>query len=330
MDRSTSLAAEACAPAPQHLVTWTEEHCRQYGFEPFWARHELHKLPLFSDEAIIALLDDYPREKLQIFTMGDDPEDRSKWQPVDTRDASGDDIMRSVAVGKLWVKLMRTDLVSNEYAELVRDVYDAIESQQPAFNGLWYRPLLLISSPGALVYYHADPQNMMLWQIRGSKRVWVYPTGRPFLEPAMMEEIFSGDADEEIPYEPSFDEAAFVHDLHPGEVLSWPLNAPHRVTNLDSVNISMSVTVGTDHADRRSQVYLANLLMRRRLGLRNLSARENGLVPFAKRTSFRIARKLGLAAMMTQRKPYLATLRINPDSPNGVSPIPGGPIQTLF
>ncbi len=51
-----------------------------------------------------------------------------------------------------------------------------------------------------------------------------------------MEEIFAGtyDYDEEIPYSPDFDEHAAVFDLKPGEVVSRPPNAPHRVENLDT------------------------------------------------------------------------------------------------
>ena len=113
-------------------------------------------------------------------------------------------------------------------------------------------------------------------------------------------------------------------------MLSWPLNAPHRVTNHDSINISMSVTVGTDHADKRSQLYQANLLLRRRFGFRNPSVSEKGPLSFAKRTGFRVARKLGVTGLMTQREPYMATQRIDAGSPNGMSPVPGGPVQTLF
>jgi hypothetical protein len=333
MNRSanSTVGMDTRRPTAPQFVSWTQEHSGKYGVEPICAKHTLHELALFSDASIIDLLDTYPRDCLQVFTMGTDPENRSEWQPVDTRDASGKDIMHAVSVGKLWVKLMRIDLVASEYEGLVRDVYRDIGDQYAEFHALWLRPLLLISSPGALVYYHTDPQNMMLWQIKGTKRVWVYPPRQPFVQPQMMEEIFSGDADEEIPYDSVFDDLAEVFDLRSGEVLSWPLNAPHRVTNHDSVNISLSVTVGTDDADRRSQLFQANMLLRIYLGLRNPSVSESGLRSFCKRTGFRVARKLGLTpGLAANREPYLARLRIDGNSPSGVSPVPDGPVQTLF
>jgi len=330
-ETDSSFGKYTDSSAIPQFVNWTDDHVRKYGSESFSAPHALHTLELFSDESIVKLLDAYPRDMLQIFTMGADPEVRSEWQPVDTRDASGKDIMYAVSVGKLWVKLMRTDLVSVDYVNLIRDLYQEINDQHPSFDALSLRPLLLISSPGALVYYHTDAQNMMLWQIRGSKRVWVYPNMVPYLQPEMMEEIFSGDADEEVPYKLAFDDGAEVYDLNPGEVLSWPLNAPHRVTNHDSVNVSLSVSVGTEHADKRSQLYQANLFLRRNFGIKRLSVKEKGILSFCKRNGFRVARKLGISpATSANREPYMACVRIDGDSPTGLSPVPGQPIQTLF
>jgi hypothetical protein len=129
----------------------------------------------------------------------------------------------------------------------------------------------------------------------------------------------------------AFDDVAEVYDLNPGEVLSWPLNAPHRVTNHDSVNVSLSVSVGTEHAEKRSQLYQANLFLRRIFGLKKPSIKEYGILPFCKRTGFRVARKLGIApGLSANREPYLASVRIDGNSPTGLSPVPGQPIQTLF
>ena len=327
---SSLVSQTDSAMAPQ-FINWTEDHVRKYASQSFLASHPMHELELFSDESIVELLDTYPRDRLQIFTMGADPEIRSEWQPVDTRDASGKDIMHAVSVGRLWVKLMRADLASPDYQELTHRLMREFRDRYPSIDALSLRPLLLISSPGALVYYHADAQNMLLWQIRGSKRIWIYPGGEPYLQPEMMEEIFSGDADEEVPYELAFDESAVVYDVNPGEVLSWPLNAPHRVTNHDSVNVSLSVSVGTELADKRSQLYQANLFLRRNFGFKKLSVREEGFLSFCKRTGFRVVRKLGISpAPSAHREPYMASVRIDGNSATGLSPVPGQPVRTLF
>ena len=48
---------------------------------------------------------------------------------------------------------------------------------------------ILISSPNAQVYYHADLPGQSLWQIRGTKRVYIYPPVAPFLTPEQIERI---------------------------------------------------------------------------------------------------------------------------------------------
>ncbi|MBL6432514.1 MAG: hypothetical protein HPM95_21345 [Alphaproteobacteria bacterium] len=81
---------------------------------------------------------------------------------------------------------------------------------------------ILISSPNARVYYHADVRPGLL-HIRGEKRIWLYPARTPS-SPEELERIITTAAGEEIAYDPSFDEAATVIDLTPGDGLFWPLN----------------------------------------------------------------------------------------------------------
>jgi quercetin dioxygenase-like cupin family protein len=37
-----------------------------------------------------------------------------------------------------------------------------------------------------------------------------------------------------------------VYQLEPGDVVSWPHNAPHRIENLDSLNVSLSTGFVTE------------------------------------------------------------------------------------
>ena len=48
-----------------------------------------------------------------------------------------------------------------------------------------------------------------------------------------MEQVVSRQTTEELPYTRAFEADAQVIDLEPGEALTWPLYAPHRVENLD-------------------------------------------------------------------------------------------------
>jgi hypothetical protein len=189
---------------------------------------------------------------------------------------------------------------------------------------------LIVSSPSALVYYHADAQYNLLWHIRGTKRVWSYPAGdRTLINQEMMEDIFASYADEEVPYHPEFDSKATVLDLGPGDVVSWPLNAPHRVTNLSGINVSLSTVYETEDSYRRKLVYCSNRLFRRSYGIPARSTKETGVMSFAKRSAFRAMQKAGMVEG-SRRRAYITDLRIDPAAPDGLRKISGGKVLTEF
>lgn len=330
--QTTGPDSAASGNGMDRSVDWPDNLSETINRKNFVAKHNGHHSPLFSDEALIDLIDNYPRERLQVFTMGDSPEaeDATDWTPVDTTGASGQDIWNAVHVGKLWVKLMRLDLTSPEYHGLVAPAYENIAGTlgEPVHS---IRPLMLISSPKAFVYYHADGYPTMLWQYRGVKRVWVYPANDPnFIDPSDMEQIIAGRMDEEVHYRPDFDQHAFVHDLEPGELVSWPMNGPHRVTNLDSVNVSIAVPYITDTSERRRHVFSANRWLRRLPGVHNPSIREDGMASFIKRTAYRASVRLGLLREMVQGREYITSLRLDGASKTGVRQLTDGPVRTPF
>ncbi len=65
-----------------------------------------------------------------------------------------------------------------------------------------------------------------------------------------------------------------VFELAPGELLSWPLNAPHRVEHLDCLNVSMTISYTTEDIRRLQQVNLANGILRHRFGMPARAARS--------------------------------------------------------
>ena len=141
-----------------------------------------------------------------------------------------------------------------------------------------------------------------------------------------MEEIFAGtyDYDEEIPYSPDFDEHAAVSDLKPGEVVSRPPNAPHRVENLDTLNVSLSTGFVMQAADRRYLVYGANHLFRRQFGLPTISTRETGLVASTTCLAYRAFRRAGLLPKgKGATRAYPKSLRVDPVAPLGFSRVGG-------
>jgi hypothetical protein len=112
----------------------------------------------------------------------------------------------------------------------------------------------------------------------------------------MLEDIFAGVAQEYLPYHPSFDAYARTHVLKPGELACWPQNAPHRITNHDMLNVSLSTVHFTPESRRRARVYCANRFLRTRLRLPVRSTLETGMKAWGKIVVHRAAIELGLEA----------------------------------
>lgn len=291
-----------------------------FGRRPVVGNHGLQNHELFTDEALIDLLDRFPRQHLYALNMGTDPTRVEENRLALHDGVSGAELLQAVRNGKLWLNVTRVDRADARYRNLISELYEELRSVIPGFSPDATQGTLLISSPHALVYYHADGPASALWHIRGRKRVWVYPALDPrYMKRELLEDIFAGVRHEYLPYEPAYDEAALVYDLEPGQWITWPQNAPHRVTNLDSVNVSLSTEYFTRESRRRFLVYLANRFFRTRLGWNNLSAREDGALALAKTLVQRTARKLGLDTVRIRQ--HIPALRVVADAPGGVVPL---------
>jgi hypothetical protein len=312
------------------VLDWTREQITAFGQRPLVAPHRLHESPLFSDEALISVLDSHPSHQLQAITMGKDACNIHEWQPVDVAGASGKEMLSAIARGRLWFHLFRIQDVHPEYKQLLDQLFTELGARLPGFKAVNRSATLIISSPAALVYYHADPQFNFLWHIRGSKRVWSYPAGdRELIDQELMEDIFASYADEEVPFKPEFDRKAKVFDLNAGGVIWWPLNSPHRVTNLAGLNVSLSTVYETEESYRRKLVYNANRFFRRSYGIPLWSIKETGICSCLKRSAFKLFQKVG-AVPSPKRPAYVTQLRVSATGSDGVQRLSGAPVLTNF
>jgi hypothetical protein len=250
--------------------------------------------------------------------MGTDPGRPDQNRLAVNAGVSGADLLRAVRNGRLWLNVTRIDRADSRYRALIDQLYVQLAAQVPGFAPDRTQGTLLISSPNALVYYHVDGPASVLWHLRGRKRIWVSPaldTG--YVERESLEDIFAGVRHEYLPFATDFDAGARVYDLEPGQWIAWPQNAPHRVTNLDSVNVSLSTEHFTRASRARARVYCANRFFRRHFGLANLSTRERGPAMLIKVAAHRLAAGLGRARSRPPRR-ELPTLRVDPDAPGGV------------
>lgn len=300
-------------------IQWSGSEYRQFGKIPQISKHEYHKRGLFKKAALIALLDDYPRKHLQCYTMGTDPERNEDWLQVDiAENTSGADLWRAVEHGRLWLNLVHIEQNREEYRALIDSMYQHLGDKcRHLQNPKGTHSALLISSPGAQVYYHLDAEPNMLWHIAGIKDVWLYPAMDPELVPqSFLEDIYAGEIGENLPYRSEFDRRAVYHRLLPGEAASWPHNGPHRIVNLD-MNISLATSYYTPAVYKRQYVQLANRFILRNLGLQRRSMKETGIVAAAKRMSYRIINKLRPFTRRQRSASYITNLQLDPDRPLG-------------
>lgn len=275
-------------------IGWSDEHDARYGAAPVFASHSLARLGGYDDASLISILDSVPRADLEVFAMDVDPDDPDRWFPVDATGVRGADILEAVRVGRFWVNAIGIDRVHVATSSLIRGVYGDLAERVPALAGsIPPYATLAISSPGAIEHYRFDAEDRMLWHLRGIKHLFVYPASLRHVVPVEHQEaIFAGVADRTVPYVPSYDVHAVHYELRPGDVVSWPHGAPHRVTNGDELAVTLSSVVHSPASARRLSTYSANRYLRRHTPLRRLSANTDGWRPAAKRFTWRVARRL--------------------------------------
>lgn len=280
------------------------------------ARHRLPSLDLFSDEALADLFDAHPPHDLHLHTMGHCPVAQD-WRRGERGGLSGPELVRAVRQGRLWVIALRIYRHNPTYRALVDALYADLARQVPGFRPFNLSANLLVSSPEAQVYYHADASPTILWHVRGRKRLLLYPAeDARFIRRDDLEAIFAGRRGEEIPFRAEYDQSAEVFTLEPGDFLTWPQSAPHRIENIGGLNVSLSTEFFTPESNLRQAVYNANLYFRERFGLPFRDTRIDGPAAWAKANAYRVLRRLSPPRSI-KAPPTPVTFRADPDAPGG-------------
>jgi len=94
-------------------------------------------------------------------------------------DISGRQVLDAVQRGHIWILLMHPQRIDQRYDSLLQEIYSEFASNVPSFRPYLLNMAILVSSPKVQVYYHCDIPGQMLWQIRGTKRIYIYPNEEP-------------------------------------------------------------------------------------------------------------------------------------------------------
>ncbi len=248
------------------IESWSPAQRAALRRDAFAGRHRFAHAPLFAKPAIIDILDHHDRNFIDVFTCGDDVGRPGSFRRGSLNDLSGADLYAAAEQGRIWLNIRRLPTYSADYGRFLKGLFGELEAMNPGLRTSNLDAKLLVSSPQIAVFYHIDGRDMLLWQIQGEKRFFVYPRQEPFISNADIERIVLKESDEELAFDPTFDADAQVFDLGPGDFAGWPQYTPHRVVNAGVLNVSLVTEYFTHESRFRAGALTTNGLLRRKFG----------------------------------------------------------------
>ena len=296
------------------LSNWENHHPDVFGRHALKLEHTLSQSHLFSDAALVGLLENAPRENYHVTTMGKGGNNPRYKREGQFGNLTGAEILHAVKQGSIWINFQSPQQIQSAYGDLLADIYREFETRIPGLKTYRHKMTILISSPRLKVKYHFDLPGQTLWQIRGQKRVYVYPAEPPFLSQQALEKVAINEAHEtDLPYHDWFDDHAQIYDLQPGEMLHWPLNRPHRIENHDCLNVSLTTEHWTTALRNQYAVNYGNAILRK-LGGGRLSQSTGPVNLYPKAAVAAVVKGSGL--QQRRKKPFIIDFEVDPTAPD--------------
>ncbi|MDQ3125743.1 MAG: cupin-like domain-containing protein [Pseudomonadota bacterium] len=228
--------------------------------------HSLVEQGFASDEALAAVLDRYPAGLFDINLYDYDDEGQVSLRTGARGKLDGAELLAAIQQGRLWVNLRSVETGWPELWAAAMAEFSKVQGAYPGLRAVKNAGQLILSSPKARVPYHFDAAGVVLFHLRGRKRIFVYPGDESHLAEVDMEKVVSRQTTEELPYVRAFEADAQIMDLEPGQALTWPIYAPHRVENLDRFCVSLSMDFQTWPSRFRNGALFTNAVLRSRGG----------------------------------------------------------------
>jgi hypothetical protein len=207
-----------------------------------------------------------------------------------------DTIARIAECGS-WVLLKQVQQ-DPAYRDLMRGVLGELEPRIEPVTGAMMKPVafIFISSPQAVTPLHFDPEYNILFQIRGTKTMTLFPAGDAEIVTQRFREAYYDGGPRNLPWRDEF--AARGREIHigPGEGIYVPILAPHWVKTHGEVSVSLSLTWRSLWSFHQEDAHRFNSRLRR-FGLQPAPPRPFPRGNFAKsavqRALVKVERRLG-------------------------------------
>jgi hypothetical protein len=246
---------------------------RRAGREVLTFHHRLDETGLFSDAALARLIDETPRDRLTIRTVGPSPS--GHWILGEARGQTGAELVAAARKGRLWIEVPACANI--RYARVFLRLMDEF-AHAMGLTVLEADARVVIASPRMDAAFHVDCAEAMVLHVRGDETVQVSrPKGSQIGE-RRLEAILRDEASADLPPDRALVEGATPVVLHEGEAAWWPLHSPRRVVNGADLNVSVTVSFASPRTQRMNGVVYTNGFLRRRFGLHLLSSRTPGLL----------------------------------------------------
>ncbi len=295
---------------------WTKQNSKDFGKKAFTVEHKLNDSGLFTDEALIKLLDMHPKSHTDVCTMGDSPETPYKFRTGDARGVSGAVLLEAAKSGAIWINLRECMNMHEEYNALLSQMYGdlgkATKSKPYSARGS-----ILISSPLARVPFHCDPTETILWHVRGHKRFFLYPDTEEFLPDTAYEGILFKEQ-EDLPYRSTMEKDVKIFDLEGSEMITWPLNSPHRVENVTHC-ISVTTEYSSKESSLKNAVMYTNAVLRQKFGRNPKWAEASYGEKLIKAAFGVVLRRFGVLNALKEKD--FVTFKVNSKAPNFIQDI---------
>lgn len=225
--------------------------------EAFPVSHRLAEHDLLSVGELAELADALPPESIE-HNRGDIDAVVADGE-VETLEASPGEIARHIDTNKCWMVLKNIEQV-RAYHELLDELLDEVEPLVAGCEGGMNlrEGFVFLSAPNSTTPAHTDHEHNFLLQIRGTKDMNVGRFDDPDVEQRHLEKMFAGARNmDRLPADPT------TYELHPGDGVYVPPNAPHWVLNGPAVSVSLSITFRTPVTERGAVVHSVNRRLRR-------------------------------------------------------------------
>lgn len=253
--------------------------------------HELADHPLFAREALAALAERLPPDRVE-YNRGDLPLGlRAEDTPANG--LSVGETIRGIDINGSWMVLKNVER-DNAYGALLESALAELTPLVEPRTGpmLHKEAFIFLSSPGSITPFHMDPEHNILLQIEGEKTMTVFSAGDATLVPPTHSESFHDGGHRNLLWQDEFLGKGTAVMLHRGDALLVPVKAPHFVKNGDAVSISFSITWRSERSVAEGELHSLNA----RLRDWSLPVLPVGSAPekqFVRRLAYRVMRKLG-------------------------------------